>query len=78
MNLFCMCTEQNPDFVGALLLAPRAPGMTRWDTWLCHDCFENHVCNDYPIAVCRATDLRSSGLFGYTHLFPENPEVEEE
>ena len=58
MNLFCICTDTNPDFVGALLLAPpddRFPA--RWPTWLCHDCYEQHVCEGYSIRVTRAVHL---------------------
>ena len=58
MNFYCKCTDKYPDFVGALLFAPPAPSY-KWrktPVWVCHDCFEHLVCNDYPIAVTRDSE----------------------
>ena len=59
MRLYCKCTETEPDFVGALLRAPIRAAFSDGATvsmWLCHDCFEQHVCNQYMIDVCTDED----------------------
>ena len=54
MNRYCACTETHPNFVGALLLVPgdrNSPPGKRFKLWLCHDCFEQHVCEGYSLSV---------------------------
>ena len=51
MNLFCTCTNTEPCFANGLLLAYSIPyeHMRLADVWLCDDCFEHHLVDNYNI-----------------------------
>lgn len=69
MNLFCCCTDTNPDFVNALLCAYTKPyfgppGEERYASlWLCYDCFEQHTEHDRAIDVCFDEASYATGWF---------------